>query len=336
MRKDVSGEAMNPKISICIPVFNVGFCLGSCLESVINQTMKDIEIICVEDCSSDNSFEILKMYAAIDPRIKIIRHDKNLGTLVSRKDGAMAAQGKYIMYVDGDDELFSNACDIAFNLIEKNHTDVAEFGVQVVDSSGEIKQSNYFKINNIDRVEDINLLHLKMKGQLRNWQVWNKIYRSSLLKKAFCEIENEYSVLADDFRIFCVFGYYAQSVSMTQENLYKWKWGYGIWSGVQPVIDLNRYKKMLTEKDDLDAVVRFLESKPDKEAYRLFLQNIRKLFLRQTFSWWSNNLAEKEEGLRLFIEKWGTGDARVALIIGWMKVKLFWIHLKRRMFLNFK
>ena len=141
---------MKPKISICIPVFNVDFCLGSCLESVINQTMKDIEIICVEDCSSDNSFEILKTYAATDPRIKIIRHDKNLGTLVSRKDGAMAAQGKYIMYVDSDDELFSHACDTAFNLIEKNHTDVAEFGAQVVDSSGKIKQSNNFIIHDIN------------------------------------------------------------------------------------------------------------------------------------------------------------------------------------------
>lgn len=308
-------ETKNPKVSVCIPVYNVGACLGNCLESVINQSVKDIEIICVDDGSSDNSLAVLEAYADGDSRIRIIRHGKNLGTLVSRKDAVMAARGKYIMFADGDDELFPNACETAFRLIDRNHTDVAEFGVLALDPSGREKQLRYLAIQDIDRLEDRNLLYLRMKRRLKNWQIWNKIYSSDLLKKAFGEIENAYSVLADDFRLFCVFGYYARSIAMTRETLYKWKWGSGIWSGIRQTIDLNRYKKLLTEKDDLDAVIRFIESKPDKEEYQGFLKETREHFLHQTITWWHDGLEEKEknEGYRLFAEKWGCEDTAKAL-----------------------
>ena len=129
-------------------------------------------------------------------------------------------------------------------------------------------------------------------------------------------MENDYSVLADDFRIFCFFGYYAQSVSFIKEELYKWKWGYGIWTGISPVINLDKYKKLLTEKDDLDAVVKFINAMADREEYRQFLEEMRIVFLHQTISWWNDNLEEKEkqEGFRLFIEKWGTEATAEALL----------------------
>ena len=128
-------------------------------------------------------------------------------------------------------------------------------------------------------------------------------------------IDNEYSVLAEDFRFFCVFGYYAHSVTMIRDELYRWRQGYGIWTGIQSEISLERYKRLLTEKDDLDAVTRFINSQTDAATYQAWLQKMHDQFLQQTTSWWSDNLEEKdkEEGFQLFSKKWGYADTANAL-----------------------
>lgn len=105
-----------PKISIIIPVYNTEKYLSRCLDSAINQTLKDIEIICVNDGSTDNSLDILKEYAAKDNRIKIISKG-NEGAAITRNIGINVATGEYIGFIDSDDyvdldyfeELYSNA-----------------------------------------------------------------------------------------------------------------------------------------------------------------------------------------------------------------------------------
>ena len=88
----------NPKISVIVPVYNVEKYLSECLDSIINQTLKDIEIICVNDGSTDNSLSILKEYASKDNRIKIIDKE-NEGLGYTRKVGLDNATGDYILFV---------------------------------------------------------------------------------------------------------------------------------------------------------------------------------------------------------------------------------------------
>lgn len=92
-----------PKVSVIIPVYNVEQYLEKCLNSVCGQTLEDIEIICINDCSPDNSLEILKKYAAQDNRIKIIDFKENQGVSIARNAGIEAAKGEYIGFVDPDD-----------------------------------------------------------------------------------------------------------------------------------------------------------------------------------------------------------------------------------------
>lgn len=86
-----------PKISIILPTFNVEKYITKALESCINQTFKDIEIIVVDDCGSDKSIDIAKEYAKKDERIKIIHNEKNLGLLRARYEGVKAAEGGGIL-----------------------------------------------------------------------------------------------------------------------------------------------------------------------------------------------------------------------------------------------
>lgn len=99
------------KVSIIVPIYNVHDYIGACLESLLNQTLQHIEIICIDDASTDGSLDIVKEKTDLDNRIKIILHDKNRGTAQARKHGVELAQGEYILFVDGDDTLNERACE---------------------------------------------------------------------------------------------------------------------------------------------------------------------------------------------------------------------------------
>ena len=90
------------KVSVIIPVYNVEPYLKQCMDSVVGQTLKDIEIICVDDGSTDGSLDILREYAAEDNRIQIIEQ-KNAGAGAARNNGMRHATGKYLSFLDSDD-----------------------------------------------------------------------------------------------------------------------------------------------------------------------------------------------------------------------------------------
>lgn len=106
-------------ISVIIPVYNSEKYLRKCLDSVINQTYKDLEIICVDDCSSDNSLAILNEYAQRDSRIKVLRNESNINVGPSRNRGLDAATGKYVHFMDSDDWLELDAYETLMNTYEK-------------------------------------------------------------------------------------------------------------------------------------------------------------------------------------------------------------------------
>ncbi len=112
------------KVSIIIPIYNTEEYLSECLNSIINQTLKDIEIILVNDGSSDDSGKICDEYALKDKRIKVI-HQKNLGVSYARNRGIEKAQGEYIYFVDSDDYLINNDfLENAYNTAIKKESDI--------------------------------------------------------------------------------------------------------------------------------------------------------------------------------------------------------------------
>ena len=116
------------KVSIIIPVYNVEKYISQCLESAVNQSLKDIEIIIVDDCGSDNSMDIAQEYAKNDSRIKIIYNKQNQGPFVSRNNAAIKASGEYLLCLDSDDFLDLKACEIAYNAAKDGYYDIIKFG----------------------------------------------------------------------------------------------------------------------------------------------------------------------------------------------------------------
>lgn len=113
-----------PKISVIIPVYNVEKYLRECLDSVVNQTLRDIEIICINDGSTDNSLEILREYEKQDSRIKII-DKKNEGAGAARNLGLKSATGDYVIFFDSDDYMEFTALEKLYQNITDNNADIS-------------------------------------------------------------------------------------------------------------------------------------------------------------------------------------------------------------------
>lgn len=119
-------------VSVIIPVYNVENYLKACLQSVQKQNIEEIEIICVEDCSTDGSLEVLEACAQEDKRIVILKNKKNEGLSYSRNRGMLAARGSYLMFVDSDDLLAENALIELCDYMSKHEVNAILFNMTTV------------------------------------------------------------------------------------------------------------------------------------------------------------------------------------------------------------
>lgn len=166
------------KLSVIIPVYNSEEYISKCLDSIINQTFKDIEIICIDDGSTDNSLRILQEYAKNDARIKICTQE-NKGPAVARNLGLQKAQSKYITFVDSDDLLDIKTYSIALENIADS--DMVCFGIEIFGSSHFRKRDddeNYYKI----KYKGKTILNDKIK-LTTDCSSCNKIFKKDIIDK---------------------------------------------------------------------------------------------------------------------------------------------------------
>ena len=124
---------MQPEISVIIPVYNAAEFLPRCLDSVLQQELQDIEIICINDGSTDNSEQVIKEYAGKDDRIKLISRP-NKGAAAARNAGIKAAEGKYIAFVDADDFLNPGLFKLFTEKNAQNDVDIFMFNGTITDN----------------------------------------------------------------------------------------------------------------------------------------------------------------------------------------------------------
>ena len=153
-----------PLISIIVPIYNTEQYLEEALLSCINQTYKNLEFICIDDGSTDNSFQILNKFSEKDNRIKIIKHTENKGCVFTKNEGANIASGEYLFFFDSDDKMLSNTLDVLYEEIRKKKVDIISCDVE------------FFGI----RTGKMNLL----LPSINNFAIANCIINSALLKKS--------------------------------------------------------------------------------------------------------------------------------------------------------
>ncbi|MCV3381573.1 glycosyltransferase [Campylobacter sp. IFREMER_LSEM_CL2127] len=167
------------QISIILPTYNVEKYIARALESCINQTFKDVEIIVVDDCGNDKSIDIAKEYASKDDRIKIIHDEENLGTFASRNIGVLNAKSDFIMFLDPDDYLELNACELGFEKIK--NVDMVVFDAYI----HRVKFKKFYRFKQDELFNKDDFLEFLLKQKHFCWSVWAKIYRKNLILQSF-------------------------------------------------------------------------------------------------------------------------------------------------------
>lgn len=169
---------MQPKLTIVVPVYNTEKYLKKCLDSLVNQTLKDIEILCINDGSEDNSHIILNEYASKDSRIKIFNKD-NGGLSSARNMGIENASGHFITFLDSDDYVENNAYELALSRFVNNRVDLVHFSTNLVMEDNDCERYNqeYFqhKFNGLVKLTSYVINYLDVCA-------WNKIYKLSIIK----------------------------------------------------------------------------------------------------------------------------------------------------------
>ena len=193
-------------ISIIIPVYNGEKHLNECLDSVINQTYEDIEIICVDDGSTDSSPKILEKYREKDKRVKVI-YQKNSYAGVARNNGINHAEGKYLMFLDSDDCYKSNAVELMLKRITESGADVVKACFEYVDEvKKEISTSRYSLQKTLP--DEYHNKVISFNEETRGVQPgadvpWNGIYRRGFVTDNHIEYNNLRSVNDHSFFIHC-------------------------------------------------------------------------------------------------------------------------------------
>lgn len=181
------------KISIIVPVYNAEMFLEESLKSLVSQTEKEIEIICVNDGSTDKSEQILKNYQDNNKRIRIINQE-NKGVSQARNTGIENATGNYVMFVDADDWIDKNSCQILLDRIKKEQSDVLLFPYMRETSKGSFEKNIFEEDKIFDKNRVKEKLHRRYIGligeELKNPEnadalctVWGKLYRLDIIKK---------------------------------------------------------------------------------------------------------------------------------------------------------
>jgi len=168
-----------PLISLIIPCYNAQQTLEKCLDSVITQSYKNLEIIIVDDGSSDNTSLICETYQKKDSRIKILRQD-NSGVSKARNKGIKAATGEYICFVDSDDWVETNYCSELYNLLVTEEADIA-----VVEAAYEDKCGNTVfekPISDEKLFDGKRALVLLLEDKILQSHPWGKLYKANFLK----------------------------------------------------------------------------------------------------------------------------------------------------------
>ena len=207
-----------PKVSIIVPVYNVEHYIKKCLDSLTNQTLKDIEIICVDDCSTDKSFLIAAQYAKIDSRIHIYKLARNSGQSAARNYGLKYAQSPYIMYCDSDDTYDADMCMVMYDAVSKNGVDIAVCGINIeygdeISKSYKDSDKEYYRIKYTGK-------HKLTRDIIINMDVspCNKIFKKSILDKY--DIKYPEGLKYEDAYMMFVYSLYVKNVYFIQKAFY--------------------------------------------------------------------------------------------------------------------
>ena len=277
-------ESSKIKISVMIPVYNTSQYLKRCLNSIINQSLKEIEIICVNDGSTDNSLEILKEYEKKDKRIVVI-DKKNAGVSSAKNEALKIAKGKYCLNIDSDDWVEQNFFKEIFLKAEENDLDLVVSDIIFdYDDTLEIKKELEINDNDILSGKQYRELFFNKKFQVEGY-TWNKLIKTSIYKKNNIFFSKNIAYL-EDYEIILKLAFYLKKIGKINKGYYHY-----IQRNDSASNNIkNRERNFLQEIQVFNNLENFYK---DKDVNSLFKLKRKKIFSIQYSIFKSENITEK-------------------------------------------
>lgn len=216
---------VSPHVSIVIPLFDDEGYVAAALDSCLAQTLPDIEILCVDDASTDRTAEIVEQYARRDARVRLIRQSGNLSAFQARRAGIAAAAAPHVLFLDGDDTLAPKAAELSLAKARVTGADVVGFGVEIVDSGSGVPKR--FEAALQPRHEELRSPEIVSRlfpvGDEANGHLWRYLWATSLLRAAYDGIAPDVAYYrANDLPIsFLALAHATKYVSIT-DRLYRY------------------------------------------------------------------------------------------------------------------
>ena len=306
-----------PKVSILIPVYNTAAYLPKCMDCVLRQTLKEIEIIAVNDASTDNAAEILAGYAAKDPRVKVVTHEKNGGILAARLSGIAAATGEYLIFLDADDYLDTGTARACYAKAKKTGADMIHFHFDVRVGHREKPPFARQVERRLNPYDGTLLGRRVFEGAfvdyLYRWNIVGKCISAEVCRKAAAALPPGYYIMAEDFCFYTLMSWFATHY----EPLHKKCYHYGLEIGVSAftLVDFKGFIRNCSVFTALNAVKSFLTAQGAFEQYREAFEGQELKILGDLFDRWEHKLiqSDRTRGLQYMFDHYESAGLLRAL-----------------------
>lgn len=301
------------KISIIIPVYNVEQYLQECLDSVRSQTLNDIEIICIDDASSDRSAEIIRKYCEMDSRIHADFFSVQSSALSARKQGVLMASGEYLLFLDSDDYLEPDAC---LSLYEK----ITEEQVEILHFNSKIENCANLPISRIQMNEALlkpypkRLLGTEVfsqcfVGNQYGFTLWNKLFSTELCKRAFLHMEDRYMPKAQDMYSYYIISFFAVSYyGWESKPFHHYCFGRGVTGSNK--VNIGVFKRYCLQSEVARALYRFTTEQHMKVNVLEIVKGFEKRWIAECIEMWYKRLDTEDLNLAtsILLSSWNAID----------------------------
>jgi len=244
-----------PRVSIVMPLFNDEEFVAAAITSCLRQSLADIEVICVDDASTDSTADIVEGLAHADPRVRLIRQPANRSAFEARRAGILAATAPFVLFLDGDDQLAPRAAEMALRAAHAKSADVVGFGVSIVtDDSpvpGRFQAALQPKFKEL--VAPAIVPALFPVGEVANGHLWRYLFARHLLERAYAPLSSPLAFYrANDLPVSLLALTYARKYVSIPERLYQYHFRRGT-SGHR-IGDVDRFRFLMSGIDPITAV----------------------------------------------------------------------------------
>lgn len=273
-----------PQVSVIVPVYNVEKYISECVDSIVGQSYKHLEIILVDDGSPDSCPEICDEFASKDSRIKVI-HKKNAGLGFARNSGLEIAKGKYVMFVDSDDYLVETAVQTLVNYASQNRAQFVKAAFKKINDSGIVIYEKSQEFKSFDKNGIEYELRPRMLGSSPSksdsieMSVWATLYDRELIEHNKLRFDSEREIVSEDLPFNLSYLSYCERALMLDDKLYCYRYNPDSLTEKYVPNKFNRIVDMFNEIEERFPDITRRESDRFSRLFFVFLRQYIKLEL---------------------------------------------------------